>query len=363
MTTVMHVISGLGVGGAERMLTETAIGLQQRGIKQHIVSLRGRGQYADELEAAGLPVSAINVASVPQALSAAGPLLQVVRGLAPDVIQGWMYHGDLAATAIHMFARGRSRRRLFWNIRASKLEDNRYAILIRTCAWTSRRPDVIVANSETGARHHAELGYRARRMVVIPNGIDTEKFRPDPIARAQVRAELGLGDSVVAIVVARVDPMKDHQAFLAAMAELPGVCALLIGAGTETLACPPNVRALGVQRNTELFYAAADLVIVSSAFGEGFPNALAEGMSAGLLPVTTDVGDAARIVGSTGQVVAPRMPQALAAAIRSAAELSADRRRSRGLEARARIVSSFGRARAIDAYVRLYQEAVVGAAG
>ena len=166
--------------------------------------------------------------------------------LQPDIIQGWMYHGDLAAMAAHLVAHGRLRRRLCWNIRASNVEDARYTKLIRTCGWLSGWPDVIVANSEAGAKFHTAHGYRPRRIVVIPNGIDTDKFRPDPIARAMLRAELGLGDQVVAVHVARVDPMKDHATFLSAMTSLPGISGLLVGAGTESLVCPANVRALGV---------------------------------------------------------------------------------------------------------------------
>lgn len=355
MTSVLHVISGLGLGGAERMLTEIAIGLQHRGLAQHVVSLRGRGQFADDLESAGVSVGAINIASAPQALSALWQMRQIVHRLQPDIIQGWMYHGDLAAMAAHLVANGRSRRRLSWNIRASNVEDARYTKLIRTCGWLSGWPDVIVANSEAGAKSHIAHGYHPRLLVVIPNGIDTDKFRPDPIARAVLRAELGLGDQVVAVHVARVDPMKDHAAFLEAMATVPDTLGLLVGSGTENLVCPPNVRALGIRRDVERVYAAADLVVSSSAFGEGFSNVLAEGMSAGLVPVATDVGDAVRIVGPTGCVVAPRNPTALAAAIKTEAALSPDQRRDRGLQARARIVASFASARAIEAYASLYQ--------
>jgi glycosyltransferase involved in cell wall biosynthesis len=356
MTTVLHVISGLGLGGAERMLAETAIGLHHHGLAQHVVSLRGRGPYADDLAAAGIAVRALDIVSAPRALAVLWRLRKLVHRIKPDIIQGWMYHGDLAALAAHLIARGRSRRRLCWNVRASDMDDIRYAKLIRICGLFSRWPDVVVANSEAGARFHTARGYRPRRIVVIPNGIDTDKFCPDPRARSALRAELGLGDKVVAVHVARVDPMKDHATFLAAMASLPAIVGLVVGAGTENLVCPPNVRALGVRRDIERVYAAADLVVSSSAFGEGFSNALAEGMSAGLVPVATDVGDARRIVGPAGHIIAPRNPTALAAAIKAEAALSPDQRRDRGLQARARIVGSFARAQAIDAYARLYQE-------
>ena len=71
-------------------------------------------------------------------------------------------------------------------------------------------------------------------MVVVENGIDSETFRPDMAARREVRQELGVPlDVPVIIHPARVDPMKDHDSFLKAMAKLPAVTALMVGAGTD----------------------------------------------------------------------------------------------------------------------------------
>jgi glycosyltransferase involved in cell wall biosynthesis len=343
VTAVLHIISGLGLGGAERQLVEVTTGLQRRGLTQQVVSLRGRGHYAAELEAAGIPVN-------------------TVRCALPDIIQGWMYHGDLAATALHLALPGRTHRRLFWNVRASNMDSARYGALLRLHRWFSRWPDTVIVNSEAGARAH---GYP--NTVVIRNGIDTDRFCPDPIARACLRCWLGLGDEVVALHVARVDQMKDHATFLAAMSRLPGIKGLLVGAGTTDLTCPPNVRALGVRHDVEKVYAAADIVVSSSAFGEGFSNALAEGMSCGLVPVATDVGAAALIVGDTGLLVRPRNPVALADAVEAARSLlvrprnpvalagAVEAARSySGLRARRRIVKLFGRDRAIYTYARLY---------
>ncbi len=128
----------------------------------------------------------------------------------------------------------------------------------------------------------------------------------------------------------------------------------MVGAGTEALPLPSNVRALGLRRDTERLYAAADIVASTSAFGEGFSNVIAEGMSAGLVPVATDVGDARRIVGDTGWIVPPRDPDAFAAAVDEAARLPAAERQRRGLAARARIVENFTPSRAADAFARLY---------
>ena len=172
-----------------------------------------------------------------------------------------------------------------------------------------------------------------------------------------MRAELGIAnDAVVVLHVARVDAMKDHGNFLAAMAQLPQAIGVMVGAGTPDLAAPPNVRALGARRDIARLYAAGDIVASSSAFGEGFSNVIAEGMSAGLVPVATDVGDARRIVGDSGWVVPPREAQALAAAIGEAAALPAPERASRGLAARARIATNFTLTKAAEDFARLYAE-------
>ena len=141
--------------------------------------------------------------------------------------------------------------------------------------------------------------------------------------------------------VARVDPMKDHATFLAALGMLNRAEALLIGPDTERLATPSNVHALGSRDDVERLLAAADLVVSSSDFGENFSNALAEGMAAGLPAVATDVGDSARIVGCTGRIVPPREPAALARAMGELLSESKTARAVRGSTARRRIETHF----------------------
>jgi glycosyltransferase involved in cell wall biosynthesis len=101
-------------------------------------------------------------------------------------------------------------------------------------------------------------------------------------------------------------------------------------------------------------FAAADFVVSSSRFGEGFSNVLAEGMACGLPAVATDVGDAKLIVDDTGLVVPSGSPDALAAAIRTLAAEPPAARAERGSRARARIVENFAMGHAIHAYVELY---------
>ena len=194
------------------------------------------------------------------ALPAAFRLLRAVNGLRPRVLQGWMYHGNLAASFAHALCPGRRGRKLFWNLRASNMDAQRYGRLIRLSALLSRRVDVVVANSQAGVDFHRAHGFRPKRFELIANGIDIEKFHPDAAARREVRAELGIADDAVVVLhVARVDAMKDHGNFLAAMAQLPSshrrhgrrrhamtwprrpMCARLAPAATSRGSMPPAI--------------------------------------------------------------------------------------------------------------------------
>jgi glycosyltransferase involved in cell wall biosynthesis len=354
--SVLNVITGLGVGGAEATLVRLATAAQARGMPQHVVSLGSRGHYADELEKGGIEVSTLGITSLGKAPWALARLTGILNSWSPSVVHGWMYHGNVMAALAHRVARGSSSRKLLWNLRASNMDEERYGSIQRWGARLSAWPDLIIANSESGAAFHKARGYRPRRMSVIYNGIDTARFRPSADIRAAQREQLGIpADSPVAIHVARVDPMKDHQTFLQAMAALPNVRGILVGARTEQLAIPANVTALGFRSDTPSLYPLADIVVSSSAFGEGFSNAIAEGMSAGLVPVATDVGDASHIVGDVGRLVPAQGAAAMAEAIGQISQLSPAERACQGQRARERIIENFALDRAVDAFSSLYQ--------
>ena len=155
--------------------------------------------------------------------------------------------------------------------------------------------------------------------------------------------------------VARVDPMKDHATFLAALDRLPDVEALLIGTGTESLPSRPGVHNLGRRTDVPRLLAACDLFVSSSAFGEGFSNAIADAMACGLPVVATDVGDARMIVGETGLIVPPGDVEALVRAVCVLLSETPTQRAARGLAARARIEGEFSIRRCQTAYDDLYE--------
>jgi glycosyltransferase involved in cell wall biosynthesis len=346
-------------GGAEAMLSRLVTTQPPLADDITIVSLLRGPSHAEELRAKGVTVIELDFGSAGGALAGLWRIVQLIAQIKPDIVQGWMYHGDLAALFALVLSGRRRRTRLIWSIRCSDMDLSRYGmrlrLVVRACVALSSRPDLVTANSAAGMKFHLALGYRPQRSAIVPNGIDTVAFKPDPAARAAVRRGLAVPPGALVVAhVARADPMKDHATLLAALAQLPDLRALLIGPGTENLAEAPNVVRLGRRRDVARLLAASDIVVSSSAFGEGFSNALAEGMACGLPAVATDVGDAREILGDTGLIVPPRDPQALADALKSLAAEPAALRTARGERARARIVENFTLNRAAERFAALH---------
>ncbi|MHA1536811.1 MAG: glycosyltransferase [Alphaproteobacteria bacterium] len=356
---VLHVITGLHTGGAERTLVTVVGARPHMDPPPSIVALTPGGVNAESLKAAGFKVLDLGMrAGLPNPFALLG-LARIIRRERPSCVQSWMYHADLMALLALLLSGRRKSTRLFWGVRCSDMDFSRYSVqlrlVVRLCAWLSRMPDGVIANSEAGREVHKRLGYRPRRFEVVDNGIDPAPFVSSPGIRAEVRREIGVSAKAVVIAaVARVDPMKDYELLLAALALLPGVQALAIGTGTQALPEVEGLHRLGRRNDVPRLLAAADILVSSSAFGEGFSNAIAEGMAAGLPVVASDVGDARRIVGEAGSIVPPGDPEALAKAIRALAGNRAERRRL-GAAGRRRISEEFSIERMVSAFAQIHR--------
>lgn len=361
---VLHVITNLATGGAENTLTRLVLDQHRQGMAPTVVSLVGGGENEKVLRAAGVEVVSLHMRR--HGVNGGGllKLAALIRHRRPRLIQSWMYHADLVATLALWLSGRRKTTRLVWGIRCSNMDVRRYSILLRgvvgICRHLSRVPERIVANSQAGRQHHAHLGYAAKRMVVIDNGIDVHRFRPRPDLRHSMRQELGLAaDAFVFVSLARLDPMKDYDSFIDLVRRFPTYQALAVGEGTQQLPDLPNLHRLGRRKDIIGLLAAGDVLVSTSTFGEGFSNALAEGMACGLPVVATDVGDARRIVGDGGLIVAPGDRAGLANALHRLASDTAHRHEI-GNKARQRIRDHFGMNRMASSFSRLYDDVLSG---
>lgn len=358
--SVLHVISGLSIGGAESMLA-ALVTSPVPGVEHRVVSLKSGGAYAERLRAAGVAVEELGFRSLLPNPNGLRRLISLIRAFRPNAIQGWLYHGDLAALLALALSGRRRSTGLMWSIRCSDMDWRQYSWPLRAVVrlWTalSSRPDIIVANSEAGLAFHIGRGCRPRRSAVIPNGIDLIRFSDNDAQRGQIRRSLAIpADAPLIAHVARVDPMKDHKTLLAALRLLPGVHCLAIGAGTENLPAMKDLHRLGARSDVPQLLAAADLIVSTSAFGEGFSNSIAEGMAVGLPAVATDVGAAREVIGDTGMVVPPRDPRSLATMIGALLAEPAPARKARGARARRRIAEKFSLEQSAAAFSKLYRE-------
>jgi glycosyltransferase involved in cell wall biosynthesis len=212
-------------------------------------------------------------------------------------------------------------------------------------------------------RHYEAHGYRPRRKAVIPNGIDTSCFRFDADSRLRVRHEWGIeSDATLVGLVGRADPMKDTSVFLDAARRLSAVgeWRFVCVGDTNTeygrqLQASDAARELGrslvwagTRADMPAVYSAIDTLVLSSRFGEGVPNVLLEAMACEVPCVTTDVGDASAVVGSTGWVVPAGDAHALMEACRAAGTETESLRAARGHAARQRVVDQFSVEQLVD---------------
>lgn len=371
MLTVVHLITGLETGGAEGMLARLASGGDRGRFRHVVVSMTGPGTMGASIAAAGVPLRGLGIRrNVPDPVGLLR-LRRVLREFRPDILQTWLYHADLLGSVARRLG---WTRRLIWNVRSTETIGS--AVVRRLLARWSALPDAVIVNSLAGQRFHEALGYRPRRWMHIPNGFDTTAFSVDAEAGRRQRAALGIGDGAFVILLpARYHPMKDHATFLGAAAHFararPEARFVMAGHGMErgnsalmeliaAQGIGDRVLLLGERRDLATIYLAADVVTLSSAFGEGFPNVLAEAMSCGIPCVATDIGDSAEIIGDTGAIVPPRDPAALAAGWEKLAGLPDDERRERGAAARARIVERYDLAVIIARYEALYEAIAAG---
>jgi len=369
--SILHLITDLELGGAEMMLVKLLRGMDRSRYRNVVISLTGRGQLADSIEAAGVPVHCVEMKRGRVDFLKLPKLFRLIRKIQPAILQTWLYHADLVGTVAAISG---SHPHLIWNVRCSDMDLTHYAwttrVTLKLLAFISRLPEAIIVNSRVGQRFHEQIGYRARRWQMIPNGFDLDEFRPDSAAYIALRDTLHLPhDKILIGMVARVDPMKDHATFLEAARQVAvrhsDIAFVLVGKGVDRLASQVNavgltgrVHLLGVRSDVATIMPALDIFSLTSAFGEGFPNVIGEAMACGVPCVVTDVGDAAFLVGNGGRAVPPGDPSQLAHHWSDLIGMGREKRLGMGAISRERVRTGFNLRSVVSQYEQCYDELV-----
>jgi glycosyltransferase involved in cell wall biosynthesis len=369
---VIHIITGLSTGGAERALYNVLSGGLANRFDTAVISLRDEGTIGPRIKALGVPVYALNMRANIPSPKVIAHLRGIVRSFNPDVVQGWMYHGNLAASLAAAFAPQRPL--VVWNVRHSLygLEGEKFTTrqVIRGNRWLSCQADTVIYNSRVSRGQHEAFGFSSSQGMEIPNGFDMVRLKPDEAVCLSVRREFGIPNKALLIGhVARYHPMKDHASFLRAAvrvaSETPNAHFLVVGREVSpenqalTGIVPPELIGRfffpGEHSDVHQLMQAMDVLVMSSAWGEAFPNVLGEAMACGLPCVATNVGDSSDIVEDTGIVVPPSDSEELARGILTILEKPEEERRLMGRAARERVQENYSLTSVVEKYARLYE--------
>lgn len=366
---ILHIISNLMSGGAESMLTKVIEALPAPRHHHVVVSFINGGIYADRLADHGIRIISLDQSrgGAIQALAKLPALKRIVAQIDPQIVQGWMYHGNLAAS----YAAGG--RPALWNVRQrlERLRDNRPATQLTVMGSLAFRSSVkaVIYNSARAATEHEARGYPHSKRVLIPNGFDLSTFAPRLAAREELRKELCLPcDALLVGRIARDDAIKDTPTMLRAFAHLAARDARLVLAGrgmvasnarlreqVQQLGLGERIHLLGERLDIPRLNAAFDLAVLSSSHAEGFPNVVCEAMACGTPIVTTDAGECREILDDDSRISPIRDAQSLATNMDRVLALSPDARREIGAHDRERVAASYSLPVVAGRYATLWE--------
>lgn len=370
---LVFVITALGTGGAEMMLYKFLTRINRDRYSPIVISLISGGIFVERIRDLDIPVETLGMKPGGYNPLILFKLRQMLLEIQPDLIQGWMYHANLAAQLANFLSN--SKVPVFWSIHHSvdslKAEKLSLAATIKLTALLSSKVKKVIFSAEKGQKQHTHLGYEPNNATVIGDNFDLGKYKPVSNPQFNLRSLLNLPeDSILIGSVARYHPMKDHANLIDGAAILianyPNVHFVLVGPNVDEqnpvlsaqiaqLGIAQQVHLLGERQDIPDLMTSFDIFTTSSAYGESFPNVLGEAMSCQIPCVATDIGDSQTVIGDTGVVVPPKDPQALADAWQKLIILGKEGRQDLGKQARQRIENNFNLDGA-NSFVRQYED-------
>ncbi|MEH8161406.1 glycosyltransferase [Aeromonas veronii] len=358
---VALMITGLGMGGAERQVCDLADQFANKGHSVLLVSMTG--ETINRPQSLKIDVVELNMAKTPIGfIKAYWQARQLIKQFNPDVVHSHMVHANIFARLLRLTA---PIKKLICTAHSSNeggwLRMLAYRLTDRLCdISTNVSQDAVDISVKRGAAP-------AERIISMHNGIDTIRFTFNSECRVTLRKQLKLTDNTpLMLAVGRLTTAKDYPNLLNAFSMLPSdlnhVQLAIIGIGEEQdrvealavqLGLTARLHFLGLQRNIHEWMSAADVYVMSSAW-EGMPLVLLEAMACEKVVVATDCGGVKEVLGECGILVPPKDSAALSRGLCNGLAFSAATAKSQGKLARERVLQKFSIEAVTNKWLELY---------
>jgi len=374
MKKIVHIISGLQVGGAERSLFNICNSSLNDSFKQYVICLGNRGYYSQKIEEIGLEIYHINFSSW-HFVKSLIKFITVLKKISPNIIQGWMNHGNFASILALLILNFKPI--IYWNIRQSFYKNKNDLFytnfLFLLNILFSRIPKKIIINSNISKIQLQNFGFNIDSFNFIPNGFDPNYWVRDLSFRKLERANLGIENLDFVIgYVGRYHPMKNIilllKAFEIISINFPNSKLVIIGYmeanfnkfEKQVFDRIPNKQIMMLNKlyNINKYYSIFDLFTLCSASSEGFPNVLGEAMSCELCCISTNVGEASALLQDAGFIIPVDDLDALVSKITNCIE-NLEITKNMGIMARNKIIKSYSLQNTVNQYTILYNGKVL----
>ena len=370
---IMHIITSLEANGAQLMMLRLAEKMKENGYIIKVISLTSKNKISENLKINGIELSVINFESL-NLIYNLYILGKEIKKFNPNVVQTWMYHGDLIGGCIAKLV---GVKLIFWNIRHSDVDKKGMKIttriIARICAFLSKIiPTKIICNSQKAINIHKKIGYKKSKFIYIPNGFNLAKIYQSTEKKLNIRKKLKLKkDTLLIGTIGRFHKQKDYPTIIKAAKYIfdkkkKNIFFLFCGDNIDyqnkelcfllkKYKLQNKVKLLGYRKDIHNIIFELDLLVSSSSYGEGFPNVIGEAMSLSIPCIATDVGDSKMIIRDSKYIVQPENSKKLAELILDFCKLSKNERKIIGIKNKKIIEKNYSIEKVFKTYINTYK--------
>ena len=352
---ILYLITGLGLGGAEKVVVDLADQMHALGHDIKIAYLTGEIQVKPA--SSDVEIIALHLNSAKDFLSASRKYQRLIKSFRPDVVHAHMVHANIFA---RINCVGAHIPKLICTAHNSN-EGGKVRML--AYRLTNRLSDINTNVSQEATDSLIRKGaFKKSNVMTVHNGIDLSKFE-------KVSGSQALDQNVINLIsVGRLDDQKDYPNLINAFAILKknnngAIKLTIVGDGElrsqiesliKELNLDKDITLLGRRSDIPELLSQADIFVLASKH-EGLPTVVIEAMACECYVVATDCGGSAEILGDTGQLVPIEDSQALADALENTIALSSKERMQNNRKARVRVEQLFSLETSVQKWLALYE--------